>query len=116
MVYSADVDPDAPEANGTDAGRPRVSVARRIKYRYDGLGWRGDAHFHLFVIDAADGITRQLTDGDWDDLLPAWSPDGKRIAFVTGRQDDRDTRSSSEAYVVAADNAVGESDAPGAMV
>ncbi len=112
LVYSADVDPDAPEANGADAGRPRVSVARRIKYRYDGLGWRGDAHFHLFVIDAADGITRQLTDGDWDDLLPAWSPDGKRIAFVTGRRDDRDTRSSSEAYVVAADDAVGESDAP----
>ena len=106
LAFSADVDPDAApnsvDGNAADATLPRVSVARRIKYRYDGLGWRGDAHFHLFVVDAADGACRQITDGDWDDLLPTWSPDGSGIAFVSHRRPDRDIASGSEAYVLAA--------------
>ena len=112
LVYSADVDPGRA---GGQRRRRRPAPGQRcpahqVPLRRPGLA--GRRPFPPVCHDAADGITRQLTDGDWDDLLPAWSPDGKRIAFVTGRRDDRDTRSSSEAYVVAADYAVGESDAP----
>ncbi|MYC30405.1 MAG: S9 family peptidase [Chloroflexi bacterium] len=100
LAYSADTDPDRPEPNSPDSDLPRVSVARRIKYRYDGLGWRGDAHFHLYVVDVEGGESRQITDGDWDDVLPTWSPDGQRIAFVSQRKEDRDFTSKSEAYVI----------------
>ena len=102
LAYSADTDPDRPDQNSPNSGLPRVSVARRIKYRYDGLGWRGDAHFHLFVVDAESGASRQITDGDWDDVLPTWSPDGQRIAFVSQRKEDRDYTNKSEAYVIPA--------------
>ena len=102
VVFCADVDAEDPSQNEQPIKIPQVKVVRRIRYRYDGLGWRGDAHFHLFVVDLKGGPARQLTDGDWDDMAPVWSPDGQRIAFISGRRDDRDQRALTEAYVVSA--------------
>ena len=102
LVYVADVDPHRPPAGHDPKVDPRVRVATRIKYRADTLGWRGDAHTHLFVVAAAGGEPVQLTDGDWDDRAPTWSPDGNRIAFISHCRDDRDLVPFNEAYVVPA--------------
>jgi len=40
----------------------------------------------IFVLPLADGLPRQLTDGELAPSSPVWSPDGRRIAFV-GRVD-----------------------------
>jgi dipeptidyl aminopeptidase/acylaminoacyl peptidase len=103
LVICADVDPEKPPEDPPAAGPPEVRVVRRIRYRDDTLGWRGDAHFHLFIAPVDGGPPRQLTDGDWDDVAPVWSPDGSRLAFISGRRDDRDRRALTEAYVVPAD-------------
>ena len=100
VAFAADVDPQASKDGQDDTSLPRVTEATRIKYRYDGLGWRGDAHFHLFVVDARNGETTQVTDGDWDDLQPVWSPDGSKLAFISSRRENRDFTSRSEAYVL----------------
>ncbi len=57
---------------------------------YDGhtilFSWRkgGTESFHLYTIDA-DGLgLKQLTFGEYDDIEPAWLPDGG-IAFVSSR-------------------------------
>ena len=102
LAFCADVDPDAGQDSGESPDTPQVRVVQRIRYRYDTLGWRGDSHFHLFVVEAQEGETRQLTDGDWDDFSPAWSPDGHSIAFISGRGEDRDFYALTEAYVVPA--------------
>jgi len=102
IALSAVVDPDASLDSDESPPGPRVRVVRRIRYRYDTIGWRGDSHFHMFVVDVSSGTVRQLTDGDWDDTTPVWSPDGSRIAFISGRRDDSDITALTEVYVVAA--------------
>ena len=103
LALCADVDPaDAAPASAaapSEGGTPQVRVVRRIRYRYDALGWRGDRHFHLFVCSLDGGTPTQITDGDWDDLAPVWSPDGSSIAFLSGRGGDRDRRALLEAHV-----------------
>lgn len=100
LVICADVDPESSDQVGEPEGLPKVTVVSRVRYRYDTVGWRGDSHFHLFVVDAETLESRQLTDGDWDDTAPVWSPDGSQIAFISGRRDDRDILALSEAYTV----------------
>jgi WD40-like Beta Propeller Repeat/Peptidase of plants and bacteria len=39
----------------------------------------------LFIVDMNTGAVRQLTHDAYADLQPAWSPDGRRIAFATDR-------------------------------
>jgi Tol biopolymer transport system component len=42
--------------------------------------------------------------GDYDDSDPAWSPDGKHIAFVSNRTEDPDANSNTDIWVVDANN------------
>ena len=99
LAFVSDVDPDRAPDDHDPKKAPRVSVVRRIRYRADGLGWRGEAFRHIFVVDRESGATRQLTDGEGDDSAPAWSPDGSSIAFVADRRPDRETATHSDVYV-----------------
>ena len=102
LVFVSDVDPDRLPDDHDPKKDPRVRVVRRIRYRVDSGGWRGDAFRHLFVVDVGTGDARQLTDGEGDDGAPVWSPDGTRIAYVSDRRDDRDVTHFADACVVTA--------------
>ena len=112
IAFVSDVVPgDVPDAE-SDAG-PQVRVVRRIRYRSDGGGWRGDAFRHVFVVDTQSREVRQVTAGEGEDAAPAWSPDGTRIAYVSDAVEGRDTSWMAGVYVASVDGGEPERWAPG---
>src|SRR5437763_1541637 len=61
-----------------------VVTLTRIRNKADGTGFVDDRRNHLWTVDL-EGHETRLTEGDHDNLVPAWSPDCRSIAFVSKR-------------------------------
>ena len=64
---------------------------------YDMEENRGNAD--LWLLSLSGGPARRLTANKASDTQPAWSPDGKRIAFVSRREEDK----AAQLYVIPVD-------------
>jgi dipeptidyl aminopeptidase/acylaminoacyl peptidase len=60
---------------------------RLVAFLSDRDGWD-----HLYVVAAGGGEPRQVTHGPFEVSRPAWSPDGRRIAFDTNEGDNPGAR------------------------
>jgi dipeptidyl aminopeptidase/acylaminoacyl peptidase len=75
----------------------------RLQYKLDSVGWTADRPQHLFVVPAdGSGEPVQLTDGDYEDHSPCWSPDGRTLAFIAARHEDWDLEMVNDVYLVSA--------------
>ena len=100
IAFVSDV---TPEQDAAGEPGPEVKIVRRIRYRTDAGGWRGDTFRHVFVVDVASGGARQLTSGEGEHAAPVWSPDGTRIAHVSDAVEGRDTSWNAGAHVISAE-------------
>ncbi|HUF53708.1 MAG TPA: S9 family peptidase [Dehalococcoidia bacterium] len=78
------------ERKGAEKAAPRV--IRDLRVRLDGVGFFDERRMHIFVADVESGEEQQITSGDYNDDHPAWSPNGRTIAFTSDRGRDRHQR------------------------
>lgn len=93
-------DPERPEGTPKPKNPPPI-VVNRYQFKEDGAGYLTGRRKHLYVVDVASGKATLLTPGDHDEQLPAWSPDGRTLAYVTKRGDDPDRHLNFDIYLIA---------------
>ncbi|HPZ07754.1 MAG TPA: S9 family peptidase [Candidatus Eremiobacteraeota bacterium] len=67
---------------------PSYFLIDDIQFKSDGQGVTGPDKYHIHIINIETKETKQLTDGNFHDVNPVISPDGKFIAFCTNRSQD----------------------------
>ena len=74
----------------------------RYHFKSDGGGYLERKRNHLYVFDLETKKLDTLTKGDFDEVNPIWSPDGKKLVFVSNRSADPDRNKNTDLWVMEA--------------
>lgn len=101
------------EGNGVDDETRKqeggfIRHITRLDYRFDVEGYRDGRFEHVWIVNVESGNARQITAGDYNDLMPSWSPDSRSIAFVSNRTGQQNPGFHSQLHIVPADATVSD--------
>lgn len=91
------------QGEGYEEQTPPPHVIDRRQFKQDYVGYLDRRRTRVHVLDLASGALAQVTDGDYDVSEPAWSPDGRRIAFTSNRTEEPDSNYNTDIWVVDAE-------------
>jgi dipeptidyl aminopeptidase/acylaminoacyl peptidase len=83
---------------------PKPIVIDTFHFKQDVDGYvTAQTRKHLYLLEVASGtLTALTTTSEYNDDLPAWSPDGKLIAYVSNHRKDPEQSGVDEIYLVEA--------------
>ncbi len=95
-------DSESDSTAGADSAKkiPKPIVIDRYQFKKDEVGYLGKPREHLYLFDVERRTAEPLTPDRYDETLPAFSPDGKSIAFVTRHGADPDRSDNWDIYVI----------------
>jgi dipeptidyl aminopeptidase/acylaminoacyl peptidase len=107
---SASANAAAGGPGGRGAPAPKPIVIDRYHYKQDVEGYLlSGRHSYVYLFDLETRKTDRLTtQKTWDEGGPAWSPDGRSIAFISNHASDPDREPGAQLYV--ADAKVGSTE------
>jgi dipeptidyl aminopeptidase/acylaminoacyl peptidase len=84
---------------GSKSDTPPPIETERFLFKRDGDGYLDDRTQQLFIVDLRSGKSRRLTTAERDHWSPAWSPDGRSIAYTGKDRGETDRDANYEVFV-----------------
>lgn len=95
--------PDPEKLAGWQRKTPPPIVIDAFHFKQDREGYLVGRRKHLQLLDLATRRVQALTSGEFDEAAPAWSPDGRQLAFLSKRSPDRGRTEATGLFVMAAE-------------
>lgn len=104
LLLIRDPKPEELTKDKEDDKKAQPFIVDRLQFKRDYQGYLNNYRTHIYTFTPGDSAAIQITSGDFDDLSPAWKPDGASIAFVSNRTSNPDGNSNTDIWIVSADN------------
>lgn len=91
---------DIDYADTAESGNRLPYVITRYHFKQDVEGYLDNRKTHLYLLDVATRDMDTLTSGNYNEEDAAWSPDGKKIAFVSNHSEDPDKNENDDIFIM----------------